>query len=690
MAKTKEKEVDSEKSVNASDKMLSSIKKDFGAGIVVDANYVMDKKTIVIPVSPALDLILGGGIPEGSFVVFTGQPKCGKSLANSSIVYTPKGPKKMGEISLGDIVNTPAGDTAEVIGVYPQGEMDIYEVTFNDGSKAKCTLDHNWTVAKNNRSNKFITMSLEEILKSGLRYNDRYKWKISLTQPVQFNRNDKLEIDPYIFGCLIGDGCLSAKTPGMSTCDKSIRKKFTTYAKNNKLKITIKNNIDFHIVEQSKNSGNTLTKKLKRINIMGTNSHTKFIPESYKYSSLKNRLKLIRGLMDTDGSSDGFRAEYTSVSETLAKDVQEILQSLGYTAKIVSRYTSYTGSNQKFLSYRLYIHGNNIDSLFQLKRKKFNNPRKKPPLFRTITNVSHICREKATCIKINTQDGLFLTNEFIITHNTLTSLSFAANAQKPEYGNRNVYYFNVEGRIKPRDLAGIPGINKEKFHIIGSEQGNILTAEKFLQIADRVINEEPGCVVIIDSYSALCTETELTSDMDKMQRADGPKLLSKFCRKVANVIAVNKNIVIGITHLMGNPGNGHAEWKEKSGQGIGYQGDVKLRAKYHTLWSLTQEGNPIGQEVHWTVQWCALGAPGGETVSYIRYGEGIDEYKEVIELAISFGLIEKTGSWYTLSFLEDKPKFQGTEKIRNYLIENKEIYNNLYLDIKKMLGFVKE
>jgi recombination protein RecA len=351
MAKTKEKEVDSEKSINASDKMLSSIKKDFGAGIVVDANYVMDKKAIVIPVSPALDLILGGGIPEGSFVVFTGQPKCGK---------------------------------------------------------------------------------------------------------------------------------------------------------------------------------------------------------------------------------------------------------------------------------------------------------------------------------------------------TLTSLSFAANAQKPEYGNRNVYYFNVEGRIKPRDLAGIPGINKEKFHIIGSEQGNILTAEKFLQIADRVINEEPGCVVIIDSYSALCTETELTSDMDKMQRADGPKLLSKFCRKVANVIAVNKNIVIGITHLMGNPGNGHAEWKEKSGQGIGYQGDVKLRAKYHTLWSLTQEGNPIGQEVHWTVQWSALGAPGGETVSYIRYGEGIDEYKEVIELSISFGLIEKSASWYTLSFLEDKPKFQGTEKIRNYLIENKEIYNNLYTDIKKMLGFIKE
>jgi len=275
---------------------------------------------------------------------------------------------------------------------------------------------------------------------------------------------------------------------------------------------------------------------------------------------------------------------------------------------------------------------------------------------------------------------------------TVTSLCLAANAQKPEYGGRNVYYLNVEGRIKPRDLLGIPGLNKDKFHIIGSEQGNILTAEKFLQIADRIINEEPGCVVIIDSYSALCTETELTSDMDKMQRADGPKLLAKFCRKVANVIAVNKNIVVGITHLMGNPGNGHAEWKEKSGNAIGYQGDVKLRAKFHTAWKLTPDGNPVGQEVHWTAQWSALGAPGGEAVSYIRYGQGIDTYQEVIELGINLGLIDKAGSWYTLSYLGDaeKTKFQGTEKIRNFLLTNKEAYDKLGDEIRKMLGFTKE
>jgi len=112
----------------------------------------------------------------------------------------------------------------------------------------------------------------------------------------------------------------------------------------------------------------------------------------------------------------------------------------------------------------------------------------------------------------------------------------------------------------------------------------------------------PGSVVIIDSYSALCTEAEITSDMDKMQRADGAKLLAKFCRKVSNVIPVNRNVVIGITHQMGNPGMGNSEWKEKAGQAIAYRTDIKIKANYFSPWNLSTDNRPqIGQEVHWQV-----------------------------------------------------------------------------------------
>jgi len=274
---------------------------------------------------------------------------------------------------------------------------------------------------------------------------------------------------------------------------------------------------------------------------------------------------------------------------------------------------------------------------------------------------------------------------------TTTSLDFAATAQKPQYQGvlkepREVYYLNIEGRLKKRDLEGIPGLNLDRFHVIGSQQGKILHAEEYLQIAEKIINEIPGSVLIIDSYSALCTEAEITSEMDKMQRADGAKLLAKFCRKVANVIPVNKNIVIGITHLMGNPTGYGAEFKEKSGQAIAYQTDIKLRAKTFKPWLLSADSTQIGQEIEWQVICSALGPPGGNITSYIRYGQGVDKYMEAICLASDIGLIHKGGAWYTLIGVTDKPKFQGTEKVRQYLLENEKAYNELVSSIKTTMG----
>lgn len=274
---------------------------------------------------------------------------------------------------------------------------------------------------------------------------------------------------------------------------------------------------------------------------------------------------------------------------------------------------------------------------------------------------------------------------------TTTSLDFAATAQKPEYKgdlkkDRHVYYLNIEGRLKKRDLEGIPNLDLDRFQVIGSQQGKILHAEEYLQIAERIINEEPGSILIIDSYSALCTEAEITSSMDKMQRADGAKLLAKFCRKVANVIPVNKNIVIGITHLMGNPGYGNVEWKEKSGQAIAYQTDVKLRAKMFKAWTGSADGPQIGQEVDWTVLCSSLGPPGGNIKSYIRYGEGVDKAMELVTLCVDLGIIAKGGAWYTLSSVKDKPKFQGTEKLRQFVVDNPKVYTQLFKELQDTMG----
>jgi recombination protein RecA len=274
---------------------------------------------------------------------------------------------------------------------------------------------------------------------------------------------------------------------------------------------------------------------------------------------------------------------------------------------------------------------------------------------------------------------------------TTSSLDFTATALKPEYQGdlkepRQAYYLNIEGRLKQRDLKGIEGLDLDRFEIVGSQQGKILHGEEYLAIAERIINEIPGSILIIDSYSALCTEAEITSDMNKMQRADGAKLLAKFCRKVANVIPVNKNIVIGITHLMGNPTGYGKEFKEKSGQAVAYQTDVKLWAEKVEAWHIPATGPQVGQKVTWKTITSALGPPGIKSVSFLRYGQGIDKMSELVELCSDLGVIKKGGAWYTLESIKDKPKFQGAEKVRLYLLENPDHAKQLDKELKQMLG----
>ena len=273
------------------------------------------------------------------------------------------------------------------------------------------------------------------------------------------------------------------------------------------------------------------------------------------------------------------------------------------------------------------------------------------------------------------EGSFFILTGFPKHGKTVSALSFAANCQKEEFGSREVFYANIEGRLKKRDLEGIHGLNLDKFHVFGSTQGNILSADKYLAIAERLIHEHPGSVIILDSFSALVTDTELSSGMDEMQRADGPKIIAKFCRKVGNVVPVNRNIVIGITHLMGNPSGYGKAYKEKSGQALSYQTDTKLWANKCT--KVTIGDQIVGLEVEWEVVTSSIGPPGLKTNSVIRFGLGIDKYIELLRIGVDLGLINKKGSWFDFDNIETGIKVQGEEQARKVLIDKPDFYNKV-------------
>lgn len=269
---------------------------------------------------------------------------------------------------------------------------------------------------------------------------------------------------------------------------------------------------------------------------------------------------------------------------------------------------------------------------------------------------------------------------------TVTALHFCKNAQKltkPDGKPRKIYYGNIEGRLKRRDLLGIKGLDLDNFRVISSVEGNILSGEKYLGIFDQIIHNEPYAVGVIDSFSALIAESELVGDITDMQVAVMNRYLAKFTRKFANVLPINRVTLVGITHLMANIqkfGVGKST-VEKSGNAIKYAQDVKLYATHTT--PILEGSNQIGQKVHWIVENSAIGPPGQKVTSYIRYGYGIWETMELAELAVDFGIIKKSGSWFKLPNGEQS---HGLPKLCQYLEENPNAYSDTKQAVYELLA----
>src|SRR5262249_17320832 len=142
-------------------------------------------------------------------------------------ILTPKGWKKMGELCVGDEVFGADGKPHKITGVYPQGEKEVFKVTFTDGTSTECCKEHLWDIEtpnskkKNRRGWKRKTYQLQDFC-DDLKYeNGSSKYFIPITSPVEFEEN-QLPLDPYLLGLLIGDGGLTTDIPKFTTADSEL------------------------------------------------------------------------------------------------------------------------------------------------------------------------------------------------------------------------------------------------------------------------------------------------------------------------------------------------------------------------------------------------------------------------------------------------------------------------------------
>lgn len=650
---------------------LRSFNKDWRAKIKKGQDFKDDELKHISTGSIKLDWALRRPFLEGQMVEIFAENAVGKAQPLSSTVMTPNGPVKMGDIKVGDYVMTPHCGKARVLGVYPQGIKKIYKIEFSDGASTRCCAEHLWltqSFKERHRGNgKWEVLSLEEIKDSLYVGEKSHKnFKIPLTNPVEFEAKDT-PLDAYFVGLLIGDGYLSSKyNSRISSMDKQL----VLAASSNGfgLNKVSGNNCDYRFVGQL--NGKYIKEYLKELGLADKRSYEKYIPDIYKLNSSDVRLSILQGLMDTDGyiSSNG-HCSYSTTSEQLAKDVIWVVQSLGGVAWIKEKVKEYTYNGIKKTGRKVYdvtiIMPRNIIP-FRLERKVARwNPQIKS-LSRFITNITYVGEEEAQCIYIDSDEHLYLTDDFIVTHNTTLALEVARNAMDM---GKLVFYIDLEYKLREAQLNMIEGFNRDKFVILFPDNGE----EAMNMMHDLMINY-PGCVIILDSVGGLLPEVEDADDFEAQKMGVVAKLCHKMVRKLTGINSRNKCVTIFLNHLTSTMATYGKSETTHGGKAIRNRAAQRIELKALAADVIkTDGGDKIGQVVTATVVKNNVNRP-YITVKYpVIFGKGIHRELDILEFAKDLGLVVKSGSWLSCPIPEqEEPKALRESEIIDRLRADKQ------------------
>lgn len=357
------------------------------------------------------------GQSDEEVATLAGYAGVGKEQPVSAIVQTPTGPRRFGDLKVGDKVMGRHGRPTIVTGVYSQGVKPVYEVTFRDGAKTRCGIEHLWHVGRRSHG-KFLyeTLSLREIIERGLFTKNATpfaRFKIPLCEPVHFE-NPFPRFDPYVIGALIGDGYICGSVVSLSNPDIDSDISDSVRETLEPLEFEVRRN-DYgscprYVIADPGNPRNRLRQHLVEVGL-AVKSVEKHIPSEYLYAPVEARKLLLAGLMDTDASSGGNRIRFSTSSARLASDIVTLVQSLGGTAIKHSR--------ERNGEVEFDVNVKTTFNPFRTQRKAKNwKPSWKNPPSRYIVVVEEVGEEEQMCIRVDAEDHLYLTDEFIVTHNT--------------------------------------------------------------------------------------------------------------------------------------------------------------------------------------------------------------------------------------------------------------------------------
>jgi len=493
-------------------------------------------------------------------VLVLGQPHHGKMLPNSEPVLTPTGWKPMGRLIVGEYVIGSNGYPTKVVAVYPHDHKPIVRLTMDCGATARCGLEHLW-----------FTTTRHELRRGSRRYppgtphhmrgtvkQEFVGWgegSVKTTQelietldarhyiprvaPIMY-ADVELPLDPYLLGLVLGDGSITGS--GQITLTKPDEDILDAFEREVRAVGDTPVRYDNTKCNYVRVNGTNLKKCLNALNLYGARSSTKFIPEIFLRAPPKARLALLRGLCDTDGHAvknicsvghahDGLSltAEFSTTSERLCDGVIELARSLGSRARARYKPEPYSQSGPGQPAWCVDISFEDGTCPFSLPRKAnlwVGGDREK--LYRQrLEKIEPAGEEECTCITVEAEDGLFVTNNYILTHNSTSVVASAAKA----FGMGYV----INCGKKTGLLEAARRCDRFKWDLVRDE----VQMEDALKEARRGSKDGVYKWVAIDDYNLYASWLEVALEdqtRNAKGEADGRRFWREYRKRLVNIL----------------------------------------------------------------------------------------------------------------------------------------------------------
>jgi len=454
------------------------------------------------------------GFQAQDLIILAARPSMGKAQPLDAKVLTRRGWTCMGSLRVGDELASIDGAESRVLGIFPQGEREVYRVEFSDGRSAECCLEHLWRVRYREWGAPRV-LSTERLIE--MLQRKRYRGRLYIeTFSGEFGDDADLPVDPWLLGVLLGDGTTHGSSVMFSTASAELLARVKD-ALGEQFEITASGKYDYRIIQtgpKTRGHGyrtpNPLKQALESLELWDRRAHEKFIPKRYLAASLRSRVQLLKGLLDTDGWVERWGSvRYATCSERLARDVVDLVRSIGGTASCFDKKTTYTYRDEHRAGRPSYVCNLQIPAdcgleLLSQKEARRLEPRKRQRRL-TIRSITPARFTQTQCIAVSHPSRLYVTNCFTLTHNTSFMMNIAETIAipgkdgQPRNGAQRLYGVGVFSLEMSKEQIGLRILSSESGvsnHLIRS---GMLSERNWRDLAEAAGRLAKGKIYVDDT-----------------------------------------------------------------------------------------------------------------------------------------------------------------------------------------------